>query len=88
MKLIKSFLTNDAGAITVDWVTLTAGVLLLGIMVVYAIFNGGVSSLVSGVNSTLESGQPSADVGAAPHLNDAVRSGDGDDGDQSGSTGT
>ncbi len=47
------FLSDDAGAVTIDWVALTAGVLLLGIMVVYAIFNNGVSSLVSNVNSTL-----------------------------------
>ena len=38
---------------TIDWVALTAGILLLGIMVVYAIFNGGVSSLVSSINDTL-----------------------------------
>ena len=47
------FLSDDAGAVTIDWVALTAGILLLGIMVVYAIFNNGVSSLVSNVNSTL-----------------------------------
>ncbi|MDH3666172.1 MAG: hypothetical protein OEN23_04500, partial [Paracoccaceae bacterium] len=49
------FLADDAGAVTIDWVALTAGILLLGIMVVYAIFNNGVSTLVSSVNSTLES---------------------------------
>ncbi len=47
------FLSDDAGAVTIDWVALTAGVLLLGILVVYAIFNNGVSTLVSNVNSTL-----------------------------------
>ena len=38
---------------TIDWVALTAGILLLGIMVVYAIFNGGVASLVTNINTTL-----------------------------------
>ncbi len=47
------FLSDDAGAVTIDWVALTAGILLLGIMVVYAIFNNGVSNSVSNVNSTL-----------------------------------
>ncbi len=47
------FLSDDAGAVTIDWVALTAGILLLGIMVVYAIFNNGVSSSVSNINSTL-----------------------------------
>ncbi len=47
------FLSDDAGAVTIDWVALTAGVLLLGIMVVDQIFNDGVSSLGDHVNSML-----------------------------------
>jgi hypothetical protein len=39
--------------VTIDWVALTAGILLLGILVVYSIFNGGVASLVSSINTTL-----------------------------------
>ena len=54
MTKFTKFLSDDAGAVTIDWVALTAGVLLLGIMVVYAIFNNGVQSLVENVNSTLE----------------------------------
>ncbi len=54
MTKFTKFLSDDAGAVTIDWVALTAGILLLGIMVVYAIFNNGVQSLVSNVNSTLE----------------------------------
>jgi len=53
MTEFKMFLSDDAGAVTIDWVALTAGILLLGIMVVYSIFNNGVSTLVSKVNSTL-----------------------------------
>jgi hypothetical protein len=53
MTKFTKFLSDDAGAVTIDWVALTAGILLLGIMVVYAIFNGGVNSLVSNINSTL-----------------------------------
>jgi Flp pilus assembly pilin Flp len=53
MTKFTKFLSDDAGAVTIDWVALTAGILLLGIMVVYAIFNGGVSSLVSNINTTL-----------------------------------
>ena len=53
MTTFTKFLSDDAGAVTIDWVALTAGILLLGIMVVYAIFNNGVSTLVSNVNSTL-----------------------------------
>jgi hypothetical protein len=42
MTKFTKFLSDDAGAVTVDWVALTAGVLILGIMVVYAIANNGV----------------------------------------------
>ncbi len=53
MTKFTKFLSDDAGAVTIDWVALTAGILLLGIMVVYSIFNNGVSTLVSNVNSML-----------------------------------
>ena len=53
MTKFTKFLSDDAGAVTIDWVALTAGILLLGIMVVYAICNNGVANLVSNVNSTL-----------------------------------
>ncbi len=41
------FLSDDAGAVTIVWVALTAGVLLVGTMAVYAIYiyNDGVSPL-------------------------------------------
>ncbi len=55
MTKFTNFLSDDAGSVTIDWVALTAGILLLGIMVVYAIFNNGVQSLVENVNSTLSS---------------------------------
>ncbi len=53
MTTFTEFFSDDAGAVTIDWVTLTAGILLLGIMVVYAIYNGGLSNLTPNVNSTL-----------------------------------
>ncbi len=53
MTKFTEFFSDDAGAVTIDWVTLTAGILLLGIMVVYAIYNGGLSNLTPNVNATL-----------------------------------
>ena len=70
MVKIRSYLRDDVGAITVDWVALTAGVLLLGLMVVYAIFNNGVSSLVSSVNSTLENQLAGVTPGTVENLNE------------------
>ena len=69
MTKFTKFLSDDAGAVTIDWVALTAGVLLLGIMVVYAIFNNGVSSLVSNVNSTLSSVVTNVSVGTIDNFN-------------------
>jgi hypothetical protein len=63
------FLSDDTGAVTIDWVALTAGVLLLGIMVVYAIFNNGVSSLVSNVNSTLVGVSTNVSTGTIDNFN-------------------
>ena len=60
------FLGDDAGAVTIDWVALTAGVLLLGSMVVYAIFNNVVSNLVLNVNSTLNAASTGVSIGPAP----------------------
>ncbi len=53
MTKFAQFVSDDAGAVTIDWVALTAGILLLGIMVVDQIFNDGVSSLGDHVNSML-----------------------------------
>ncbi len=69
MTIFTKFLADDAGAVTIDWVALTAGILLLGIMVVYAIFNNGVSTLVSSVNSTLESAGAGVNIGTLENQN-------------------
>ena len=53
VKHLRCFRNDDTGAVTIDWVALTAGILLLGIMVVYAIFNNGVAGLVTSINATL-----------------------------------
>ena len=67
-KFVK-FLSDDAGAVTIDWVALTAGILLLGIMVVYTIFNNGVANLVSNVNSTLSGISTGVCVGTINNTN-------------------
>ena len=73
MKLnFRNFLRDDAGAITIDWVALTAGILLMGIMVVYAIFNGGVGGLTENISATLAGIVTDVDTGASPDLNGSV----------------
>ena len=64
MTKFTKFLSDDTGAVTIDWVALTAGILLLGIMVVYAIFNNGVASLVANINDTLSNVTTNISVGS------------------------
>jgi Flp pilus assembly pilin Flp len=68
MTIFNKFLKDEAGAVTIDWVALTAGILLLGIALVYGIFNGGVNPLKTSINSNLSSAV-SVTVGTAPTLN-------------------
>lgn len=47
-----NFIRDDAGAVTIDWVALTAGILILGVGVVAALFDE-VQTLVDGMESNL-----------------------------------
>ena len=53
MTMFTKFLRDESGAVTIDWVALTAGIMLLGIVLVYAIFTNGVADLASVINSSL-----------------------------------
>ena len=64
MAKFAEFVSDDAGAVTIDWVALGSAILLLGIMVVYAIYNKGVAGLVLAINSDLTS-ITAPDVGIA-----------------------
>ncbi len=55
VKKLRGLVRDESGAVTVDWVALTAGILLLGIAVVYAIFSNGVAPLTQAISSTLSS---------------------------------
>lgn len=58
--LIKNFRNDESGAVTVDWVVLTAAIVGLGIAVVVAVgpglqtLAGNISSTVGGVEVTLD----------------------------------
>jgi len=54
MTNFKTFLRDETGAVTIDWVALTAGVLLLAIVLVFAIFDGGVKPLAGKIISELD----------------------------------
>ncbi len=57
MTKFTEFFGDETGAITIDWIVITSAIALLGIVVLYAIFNGGLSGLVPGFNETL-AGEP------------------------------
>ena len=44
--MYRQLLSDESGAVTIDWVTLTAGILLLGIMFVYSVMNDSAGYLL------------------------------------------
>ncbi len=60
---VRRFVTDKSGAVTVDWVALTAAVVIIGIGIVYAVFGSGddgVNGLVT--NLTSELGQAATNI--------------------------
>jgi len=51
-KLVKNFTNDESGAVTVDWVVLTAAIVGLGIAVLAAV-SSGVQNLSSDINTQL-----------------------------------
>ena len=66
MENVCQFFRDERGAVTVDWVALTAGILILGIAVVYAIFDQGATPAVAGVNDTLDKAGADTIIGPTP----------------------
>lgn len=54
MKLFNTFLNDESGAVTVDWVVLTAAIVGLGIAVLTSV-GGGTTSLADKVSSHMSS---------------------------------
>lgn len=60
------FASCERGAVTIDWVALGAAVLLLGVTLVYAIFNNGVATTSGSINGMLADAGSGVGTGAAP----------------------
>ena len=61
--IARRFAADKSGAVTVDWVALTAAVVIIGIGIVYAVFGSGddgVNGLVT--NLTAELGQAATNI--------------------------
>ena len=53
--MIKTFLNDESGAVTVDWVVLTAAIVGLGIAVLTSV-GGGTTTLAESISSSLADG--------------------------------
>ena len=65
MTKFSAFLKDEAGAVTVDWVVLTAAIVGLGIVVMQTV-GGGITSLSSKINTNLTSTQAGYTANATP----------------------
>jgi len=54
LNTLKSFVANESGAVTVDWVVLTAAIVGLGLAVITSV-RTGVSALGSDISNSLSS---------------------------------
>lgn len=62
MKLFNAFLKDESGAVTVDWVVLTAAIVGLGLAVLTSV-SGGTTSLANKISSHMNAqsvGNPNA----------------------------
>lgn len=55
MNTVERFIRAQGGAVTIDWIALSAGILLVGIAVVYSIFSSGVDGVIGNINTELSS---------------------------------
>ena len=59
MSKLMNFINDEDGAVTIDWVALTAGVVILGIALV-ALLRAPLEDLISEISATLDgTGTPS-----------------------------
>ncbi|MEE9454848.1 MAG: pilus assembly protein [Paracoccaceae bacterium] len=53
MKLFANFAKNESGAVTVDWVVLTAAIVGIAILVL-TLISGGINTAAQGINTELQ----------------------------------
>jgi len=69
---IKTFLSNESGAVTVDWVVLTAAIVGLGLAVM-SVVSGGIEDLSGDISNSLSTTNPLDN----PFANDNQEAADG-----------
>ena len=63
------FIGDESGALTIDWVALSAGILLAGLVAVFAIYLNGASPAVVDMNTTLSGLNSDINPGSPPNMN-------------------
>ncbi|MEM9735271.1 MAG: hypothetical protein AAF908_01530 [Pseudomonadota bacterium] len=66
----RRFRHEEQGAVTIDWVALTAGLLLLGIALIYGVYQSGAGPAAEALSTNLLAIDAQTDTGDAPTLND------------------
>lgn len=72
MMTVTEFYDDQDGGAAIDWVALVAAVVLMGVAVVYGLFDSGVSNLTTRINDDLGN-VAFADPLEAPNLNGGER---------------
>ena len=67
--MVRAFLDDESGAATVDGVALCGSVILLGIVIVFAIYSVGGGGAVQSVNTSLKSVDDSSDLASKAGFN-------------------
>jgi Flp pilus assembly pilin Flp len=69
---LRNFARNESGAVTVDWVALTAGIIVVGLAIVWYIMDNGVDVLAGKIVTGLAAIDPATTTGAPPVINGAA----------------
>jgi Flp pilus assembly pilin Flp len=72
--MIRLFVDDERGAVSIDWVTLTAGIVVLGMLVVYSVMGNSAGYLMDEFEGMNEQFATSADEIAASTQADGVSS--------------
>ena len=71
-KCLRRFAENESGAVTVDWVALTAGIIVVGLAIVWYIMDNGVDVLAGKIVTGLAAIDPGSTTGNPPVINGAA----------------
>ncbi len=69
VKLLAQLLGDESGAVTIEWVTLAAGVLLAGLVALFSVYLNGATPLGNNMSRTMSEINQGMSAGPPPALN-------------------